>query len=75
MDSLFRFTAPPGRCGYLPEQLSEEEIKKEIQSVVEATGAKDIKDMGKVIGAAMAKLKGRADGGTVSRLAKELLGS
>lgn len=58
---------------YLPEQLSEEKIKNEIQRVIEELGATSPKEMGKVIGAAMAKLKGRADGGTVSQIAKEIL--
>lgn len=59
--------------GYLPEQLSEEKIKNEIQRVIEETGATSQKEMGKVIGAVMAKLKGRADGGVVSKITKELL--
>jgi len=58
---------------YLPEQMSEEEIRKEIQTAISEIGAKTAKEMGKVIGAVMPKVKGRADGGTVSRIAKELL--
>lgn len=59
---------------YLPEQLSEEEIKNEIQKVIEERGGViGSKEMGKVIGAVMAKLKGRADGGLVSKIAKKLL--
>lgn len=61
---------------YMPAQASEEEIRAEVE--------KAIKDMGKpphswrecggkVIGAVMAKLKGKADGGTVSKIVKELL--
>jgi len=60
---------------YLPEQLGEEEIRAEIQKIISETGATGIKDMGKVIGAVMAKLKGKADGSIVSKIAKELLGS
>src|SRR3989344_680237 len=59
---------------YLPEQLDEDEIRAEVQKTIAEVGAAGVKDMGKVIGAVMAKLKGRADGGTVSRLVKELLG-
>lgn len=59
---------------YLPEQLGEKEIHAEVQKTITELGAAGPKDMGKVIGAVMAKLKGRAEGGTVSRLAKELLG-
>lgn len=58
---------------YLPEQAGEEEIKKEIAQVVGQWGVKDIKEMGKVMGAVMAKLKGRVDGGLVSKLVKEAL--
>jgi len=58
---------------YLPEQLSEEEIKKLIEEAIEKTGAQDIKDMGKVMAELMPKLKGRADGGLVSKIVKELL--
>lgn len=59
--------------GYLPEQLSEDQIKQEIQAVITQTGAKEMKDMGKVIGAVMVKIKGRADGTVVSKIVKELL--
>lgn len=58
---------------YLPEQLSEEKIKHEVQLVIEELGVTSPREMGKVIGAVMAKLKGRADGGTVSKIAKEIL--
>jgi len=60
---------------YLPEQLSEEEVKNQIQKIIEETGAISQKEMGKVIGVAMVKLKGRADGGLVSKITKELLSS
>ena len=59
---------------YLPEQMSEEDIRTEIQKTITELNASSVKDMGKVIGAVMAKLKGRADGGLVSKIAKELLG-
>ncbi len=59
---------------YLPEQLSEEEVKNEVQRVIEELGGViGPKEMGKVIGAAMGKLKGRADGTLISKMAKELL--
>jgi len=58
---------------YLPEQLSEEEIKKIVQEAIEKVGAKDIKDMGKVMAELMPKIKGKADGALVSKIVKELL--
>jgi uncharacterized protein len=58
---------------YLPAQLGEDEIKAEVKKIISELGASGPKDMGRVIGAVMAKLKGRADGGTVSRTVKELL--
>ncbi|MBI2669770.1 MAG: GatB/YqeY domain-containing protein [Candidatus Yanofskybacteria bacterium] len=60
---------------YLPEQLGESEVRAEVQKTIAEVGAAGVKDMGKVIGAVMAKLKGRADGGIVSKITKELLGS
>ena len=58
---------------YLPEQLSEEDVRHQIQVIIEELGATSQKEMGKVIGAAMGKLKGRADGGLVSKITKEIL--
>ncbi len=58
---------------YLPEQLSEEEIKKLAREIIEKLGAKDIKDMGKVMAQLMPKLKGRADGSLVNKIVKDLL--
>jgi len=58
---------------YLPEQISEEEIKKIIQDIIAQTGAGGIKDMGKVMGMATKQLAGKADNSTVSRIVKDLL--
>lgn len=58
---------------YLPQQLSEEETRKEIEITINQLGLREQKETGKLIGAVMAKLKGRVDGGLVSRIAKELL--
>lgn len=58
---------------YLPEQLAEEEVKKLAKETIEEVGAKEMKDMGKVMAELMPKLKGRADGGLVSKIVKELL--
>jgi len=59
---------------YLPTQLSEEEIKKLVTESITKVGAKEIKDMGKVMGDLSSKIKGKADGSTVSRIVKEFLG-
>ncbi|MBI2019449.1 GatB/YqeY domain-containing protein [Candidatus Daviesbacteria bacterium] len=59
--------------GYLPEQMTTEELTKIVSEVITETGATSVADMGKVIGAVMGKVKGRADGGTVSSLVKEKL--
>ena len=58
---------------YLPESLSEADLMALVREAVAATGAAGPKDMGKVIGAVMAKVKGRADGSAVSKLAKQVL--
>jgi uncharacterized protein len=58
---------------FLPKQLSQEEIKSELQQIITETGASSPADMGKVMGAATKKLAGRADGKTISALVKELL--
>ena len=58
---------------YLPPQLSEAEIKEIIEDAVNKTGAAGLKDMGRVMGAVMPKVKGRAEGSIVNRLVKELL--
>jgi uncharacterized protein YqeY len=60
---------------YLPEQLSEEEIKELAKEAIKKVGAKEIKDMGKVMSQLMPKVKGRADGSLVSKIVKELLSS
>ncbi|MCL5290308.1 MAG: GatB/YqeY domain-containing protein [Firmicutes bacterium] len=59
---------------YMPEQLTEPEVRQVIQETITQTGAQGAKDMGKVMGALMPKVKGKADGKLVSNLVKELLG-
>ncbi|MEX5284575.1 GatB/YqeY domain-containing protein [Selenomonas sputigena] len=59
---------------YLPQQLSEDEIRALVEEAVRATGAVTQKDMGKVMGVLMPKVKGRADGKLVNRLVCEKLG-
>ena len=58
---------------YLPPQLSESEIREIIRETIEKVGAAGMKDMGKVMGAVMPQVKGRAEGGTVNRLVKAML--
>ena len=56
--------------GWLPEQLSEEEVSKIIDEVLSEMGDVDISQMGKIIGAVMAKAEG-LDGSVVSKLVRE----
>ena len=58
---------------YLPEQLSADEIKKLVEESVAKTGAKEIKDMGRVMADLNPKIKGKADSSEVSKIVKELL--
>lgn len=58
---------------FLPKQLSAEEIKAELATIIAATGASSPADMGKVMGVASKQLAGRADGKTISTMVKELL--
>jgi hypothetical protein len=60
--------------GYLPEPISEAELEGIVKAAVASTGAAGPKDMGKVIGAVMPQVKGRAEGSVVSRLVKAALG-
>lgn len=58
---------------FLPAQLSEEEIDREVKSIIEETGANSMKDMGKVMGLASQRLAGKADGKTISKIVKDNL--
>ncbi len=58
---------------YLPEPLSDEELETIIKEIIAQTGAESMKDMGKVMGAAKAKVGSCADGGTISKMVKTLL--
>lgn len=50
---------------YLPEEMSKEELDAIIDDVISEVGAKSMADMGKVMGAVMQKVSGRADGNVV----------
>jgi len=58
---------------YLPQPLTEEELEKIIRQTISEVGANSLKDMGKVMGAVLPKVKGRADGSLVNSLVKKLL--
>jgi uncharacterized protein YqeY len=60
-------------AGYLPEQLSEDDVNKLIAETIAAVGAAGPADMGKVMGALKAKVAGKADGALVSSLVKAAL--
>lgn len=61
--------------GYLPAQLSDEELDELVSAAVEESGASEPKDMGGVMKALMPKVGGRADGKRVSAAVREKLGS
>ena len=58
---------------YLPKQLTKEELTVIVKEAVEAVGAKDMNDMGKIMGYVLPKIKGVGDGKTVNEIAKEIL--
>lgn len=58
---------------YLPKQMTEEEIKSEVQKIIAEVGAKGKEDFAKVMPAAMKALKGKADGNLVRKVVESLL--
>lgn len=58
---------------YLPEQLSESELKNIVTSTIHEVGASSVGDIGKVMAALMPKVKGKADGNLVNKLVREFL--
>ena len=58
---------------YLPEQLSEAELKAELEKIVQEVGADSMKDMGKVMGLASQRLAGRAEGKAISQVVRQIL--
>lgn len=60
-------------AGYLPAQLSDEELNAMVAEAIEATGAQSPKQMGQVMGVLKEKVAGRADGKRVSTAVKEQL--
>ncbi|MDX1639217.1 MAG: GatB/YqeY domain-containing protein [Balneolaceae bacterium] len=58
---------------YLPEMLSEEEVRDIARQKIDELGAENMADLGKVMGALMDELKGKAEGSLVSKVVKEEL--
>lgn len=59
--------------GYLPAQLSKEELMEIVKEAIAETGATSMKDMGKIMAVVMPKTKGRADGKEINAIVKEML--
>ena len=59
--------------GYLPQQLTQDELRAKVEAAVTATGAQGMKDMGKVMKALLPEVQGRAEGSAVSELVKARL--
>ena len=58
---------------YMPEQMSEDQVREIAGQVIAKTGASSMADIGKVMGALMGQVKGKVDGGIVNKVVKELL--
>lgn len=58
---------------YMPEQMVEEEIRSKVTEAIEEARAESLRDMGKVMKVVMPKVKGKADGALVNKIAKEEL--
>jgi uncharacterized protein YqeY len=58
---------------YLPEMMSEDEIRNAVKDQIKKMNASSMADMGKVMGALMGQLKGKAEGALISRIVKEEL--
>lgn len=58
---------------YMPRQLSEDEIQKNVEAIITELKASSMKDFGKVMGLATKEMKGQASGSTIQKIAKALL--
>ncbi|HBI03706.1 MAG TPA: aspartyl-tRNA amidotransferase [Paenibacillaceae bacterium] len=58
---------------YMPEQMGEDDIRRIVSEAIQQVGAQSKKDLGKVMGVLMPKVKGRADGALVNKIVQELL--
>ena len=59
--------------GYLPEQLTDEELHAIVSETINQVGATTMKDIGKIMGVVMPKVKGKADGKRINEIAKQIL--
>ena len=59
--------------GYLPKQLTPEEVEEEVKKIMATVGATSMKEMGKVMGIASKQLAGKVDGRFISEIVKKLL--
>ena len=59
--------------GYLPAQMSEEEVRRVVKELIAQVGASSAADIGKCMGPLMGRLNGKADGSLISKLVKEEL--
>ena len=60
-------------AGYLPEQMTEVDVRTAVRKAIEQTAATGIKDMGKVMGVLVGQLRGKADPSMISQIVKEEL--
>ena len=58
---------------YLPQQMSEDQIREIVKQTISEIGAAKAADMGKIMGVLMQKVKGKTDGGMVSKIVREFL--
>ena len=58
---------------YLPEQMSDEEVKKEVLKIYESLESEENLNMGALMKESMKQLSGKADNGTISKIAKEII--
>lgn len=60
---------------YLPEQLTDDEVRDIVNETIDEVGAESMQDMGQVMSSVMPKVQGKADGGQVNTLVREILSS
>lgn len=58
---------------YMPKQMTDEEVREEVRKAIQEAEAKTIKELGKVMKILMPRMKGKADGALVNKVAKEEL--